>query len=155
VLTADRYSHLFQRGDDGAKLAAAENCCWHKPVVVMRRYFGSTDWRVNITVLLIMLFFTAPLFLVAYRLGVYVRDHYYLPRIAERALKNEVDRADRKRAVGQQWGSANCGENFERALYEDQWLVKELTESEQAAQEALSQIRAARLRSCRDLGYRD
>ena len=96
-----------------------------------------------------------PLFLVAYELGVYVRDHYYLPRITEQALKNERDRAVRKREVGQQWGSANCGENFERALHEDQRLVKELTESEQAAQEALSQIRDARLRSCRDLGYRD
>jgi hypothetical protein len=119
----------------------------------MPRYFGSTDWRVNITVFLIILFFTAPLFLVAYKLGVYVRDHYYLPRITEQVL--ERDRAERKREIGQQWGSANCGENFERALHEDQWLVKELTESEQAAQEALSQIRAARLRSCRDLGYRD
>jgi hypothetical protein len=121
----------------------------------MRRYFVSTDWRANITVLLIILFFAAPLFLVAHRLGVYVRDHYYLPRIAEQALKKKMDRADRKRGFGQQWGSANCGENFERALHEDQWLVKELTESEQAAQEALSQIRDARLRSCRDLGYGD
>jgi hypothetical protein len=121
----------------------------------MRRYFGSTDWRVNMTVFLIILFFAAPLFLVAYRLGVYVRDHYYLPRIAEQALKKERDRADRKREVGQQWGSANCGDNFESALHQDQWLVKELTVSEQAAQEVLSQIRAARLRSCRDLGYGD
>jgi hypothetical protein len=121
----------------------------------MRRYFGSTDWRVNMTVFLIILFFTAPLFLVAYKFGVYVRDYYYLPRITEQALKKERDRADRKRGVGEQWGSANCGENFERALHEDQRLVKELTESEQAAQEALSQIRDARLRSCRDLGYRD
>ena len=119
----------------------------------MRRYFVSTDWRANITVLLIILFFTAPLFLVAYKLGVYVRDHYYLPRIAEQALKKEMDRAERKHGFGQQWGSANCGENFERALHEDQGLVKELTESEEAAQEALSQIRAARLRVCRDLGY--
>jgi hypothetical protein len=119
----------------------------------MRRYFVSTDWRANITVLLIILFFTSALFLVAYKLGVYVRDHYYLPRITEQALKNERDRAERKREVGRQWGSANCGESFERALHEDQWLVKELTESEQAAQEALSQIRAARLRACRDLGY--
>ncbi len=130
-----------------------KSCCWHESVVVMRRYFVSTDWRANITVLLIILFFTAPLFLVAYRLGVYVRDHYYLPRIAEQALKKEMDRAERKRGFGQQWGSANCGENFERALHEDQGLVKELTESEEAAQEALSQIRAARLRVCRDLGY--
>jgi hypothetical protein len=121
----------------------------------MPRYFGSTDWRVNMTVFLIILFFTAPLFLVAYKFGVYVRDYYYLPRITEQALKKERDRADRKRGVGEQWGSANCGENFERALREDQRLVKELTESEQAAQEALSQIRDARLRSCRDLGYRD
>ena len=119
----------------------------------MPRYFGSTDWRVNMTVFLIILFFTAPLFLVAYKFGVYVRDYYYLPRITEQALKKERDRADRKRGVGEQWGSANCGENFERALHEDQRLVKELTESEQAAQEALSQIRAARLRACRDLGY--
>ncbi len=119
----------------------------------MPRYFGSTDWRVNITIFLIILFFTAPLFLVAYKLGVYARDHHYLPRSAERALKKEMDRADRKREFGGQWGSANCGENFERALHEDQWLVKELTESEQAAQEALSQIRDARLRSCRDMGY--
>jgi hypothetical protein len=109
--------------------------------------------RANITVLLIILFFTVPLFLVAYKLGVYVRDHYYLPRITEQACKKERDRAERKREVGRQWGSENCGENFERALHEDQWLVKELTESEQAAQEALSQIRAARLRACRDLGY--
>jgi hypothetical protein len=121
----------------------------------MRRYFVSADWRANITVLLIILFFTAPLFLVAYKLGVHVRDHYYLPRIAEQALKKERDRAERKREVGQQWGSANCGENFESALHENQRLVKELTESEQAALEALSQIRAARLRSCCDLGYRD
>jgi hypothetical protein len=34
-------------------------------------------------------------------------------------------------------------------------VLKELAESEQAAQDALSQIRAARLRSCRDLGYSD
>jgi hypothetical protein len=122
-------------------------------LIVMRRYFASTDWRANITVLLIILFFTAPLFLGAYRLGVYVRDHYYLPRIAEQALKKEMDRAERKRGFGQQWGSANCGENFERALHEDQGLVKELTESEEAAREALSQIRAARLRACRELGY--
>jgi hypothetical protein len=119
----------------------------------MRTYFGSTDWRVNMTVLLIILFFTTPLFLVAYQLGVYVRDNHYLSRITEQALKKERDLAERKRAVGQQWGSANCGENFEQALHEDQRLVKELTESEPAAQEALSQIRAARLRSCRDLGY--
>ena len=71
----------------------------------MRRYFVSTDWRANITVLLIILFFTAPLFLVAYRLGVYVRDHYYLPRIAEQALKKEMDRAERKHGFGQQWGA--------------------------------------------------
>jgi hypothetical protein len=119
----------------------------------MRRYFGSTDWRVNMTIMLIILFFMAPLFLVANKLGVYVRDHYYLPRITEQALKKERDRAERKREVGRQWGSANCGENFERALHEDQWLVKELTESEPAAQDALSQIRDARRRSCRDLGY--
>ena len=130
-----------------------KSCCWHESVVVMRRYFVSTDWRANITVLLIILFFTAALFLGAYRLGVYVRDHYYLPRIAEQALKKEMDRAERKRGFGKQWGITNCGENFERALHEDQGLVKELTESEEAAQEALSQIRAARLRSCRDLGY--
>ena len=131
-----------------------KSCYWRKSVVVMmRRYFVSTDWRANITVLLTSLFFTAPLFLVAYKLGVYVRDHYYLPRITEQTLKKEGDRAERKRDVGQQWGSANCGENFERRLYEDQWLIKELTESEEAAQEALSQIRAARLRTCRDLGY--
>src|SRR5262249_17235420 len=132
-----------------------KSCCWRKSVVVMRRYFGSTDWRVNMTVLLIILFFTAPLFLLAYQLCVYVRDHHYLPRITEQALNEERDRTERKRAVGQQWGSANCGENFERALHEDQWLVKELSESGPAAQEALSQIRDARLRSCRDLGYQD
>jgi len=120
----------------------------------MRRYFVSTDWRASMTIFLIILFFVPPLFLVAYRLGVHVRDHYDLPRITEQVPK-KGDRANRKRAFGQQWGSANCGENFERALHEDQWLVKELTESEQAAQEALSQIRAARLRSCRDLGYSD
>ena len=132
-----------------------KSCCWHESVVVMRRYFVSTDWRANITVLLIILFFTAPLFLVAYQLGVYVRDHHYLPRITEQALKKERDRAERKREVGQQWGSANCGENFESALHEDQWVVKELTESGEAAQEALSQIRATRLRTCRELGYGD
>ena len=119
----------------------------------MRRYFVLTDWRANITILLIILFFTAPLFLVAYKGGVYVRDHFYLARITEQALQKEKERAEKKREVGQQWGSANCGENFERALHEDQWVVRELTESEQAAQEALSQIRAARLRVCRDLGY--
>jgi hypothetical protein len=121
----------------------------------MRGYFGSTDWRVNMTIMLIILFFTAPLFFVAYQLGLYVRDQHYLPRITGQALKEERDRAERKRAVSQEWGNANCGENFERALHEDRWLLKELTESEPAAQEALSQIRAARLRSCRDLGYRD
>ena len=121
--------------------------------MLMRTDFVSTDWRANMTVLLIILFFMVPLFLVAYKLGVYVRDYYYLPRITEQALKKERDRAERKREVGQQWGSANCGENFERALNEDQWLVKELTELEEAAQEALSKIRDARLRSCRDLGY--
>src|SRR6266550_3694667 len=121
----------------------------------MPRYFGSTDWRVNMTVFLIILFFTAPLFLVAYKFGVYVRDYYYLPRITEQALKKERDQAERKREVGQQWGSANCGENFESALQKDEGLIKELTESEEATQRALSQIRAARLRSCRDLGYRD
>jgi hypothetical protein len=148
-MKADIYGHLFPTGDDGAELAAA----WHESDVVMRRYFASTDWRADITVLLIILFFTAPLFLGAYRLGVYVRDHYYLPRIAEQALKKEMDRAERKRGLGQQWGSANCGENFERALHEDQGLVKELTESEGAAWDALSQIRVARLRACRELGY--
>jgi len=101
------------------------------------------------TVLLIALFFTVPLFLVAYKLGVHVRDHYYLPRITEQTLKKKGDLAARKREVSQQWGSANCGENFESALQQDQWMAKELTE------EALSQIRAARLRTCRDLGYRD
>jgi len=148
-MKADIYGHLFPTGDDGAELPAA----WHESDVVMRRYLISTDWRANITVLLIILFFTAPLFLGACRLGVYVRDHYYLPRIAEQALKKETDRAERKRGFGQRWGSTNCGENFERALHEDQGLVKELTESEEAAQEALSQIRAARLRACRELGY--
>ena len=70
-------------------------------------------------------------------------------------LKKERDRAERKREFGQEWGSANCGENFEHALHEDRGLLKELAESEQTAQETLSQIRAARLRSCRDLGYGD
>src|SRR5260370_5793165 len=84
-----------------------KSCYLHDAVVVMSRYFVSTDWSANITVLLIILFFTAPLFLVAYRLGVYVRDHYYLPRIAEQALKKEMDRAERKRGLGQQWGRAN------------------------------------------------
>jgi len=121
----------------------------------MRRYFVSTDWRAHMTVFLIILFFIPPLFLVAYKLGVHVHDHYYLPRITEQALKKMGAQAERKREVGQQWGSANCGENFESALHEDQWLVKKLTESEEAAQEALSQIRAARLRTCRDLGYSD
>src|SRR5262245_7915192 len=116
----------------------------------MRRYFVSTEWRAHITVFLIILFFVPPLFLVAYKLGVHVRDHYSysLPRITEQA--------ESKGDPGQQWRSANCGENFESALHEDQWwLVKELPESEEAAQEAFSQIRAARLRTCRDLGYRD
>ena len=119
----------------------------------MRR-FVSTDWRAYMTVLLIILFFTAPLFFGAYKLGVHVRDHYSLPRTAERAFKNG-DRPARKRAFGQEWGSANCGEHFERALHEDKWLLKELTESDEAAQEAFGQIRAARLRSCRELGYPD
>ena len=126
--------------------------CWRKSVVVM---IVSTDWRAGMTVLLIILFFVVPLFLFAYKLGVHVHEHYNLPHTAERALKKEVDRTDRKRSFGQEWGSANCGENFERALHDYQWVVKELTESEQAAQESLSQIRAARLRSCRDLGYHD
>ena len=120
----------------------------------MCRYFVSTDWRASMTIFLIVLFFMPPLFLVAHRLGVHVRDHYDLPRRAEQA-SNKRDRADRKSAFGQEWGKANCGENFDRALYEDKWLLKELIESEQAEQEALSQIRAARLRSCRDLGYSD
>ena len=115
----------------------------------MVRYFVSTDWRVPMTALLIALFFAVPLFLVAYKLGVHVRDDYYLPRITEQTLKKRGDLAARKREVGQRWGSANCGENFESALQEDQWMAKELTE------EALSQIRAARLRTCRELGYRD
>jgi hypothetical protein len=132
-----------------------KSCCWRKSVVVMGRYFVSTDWRVPMTILLIILFFTVPLFVVAYKLGVHVHDHYYLPRITEQTFKKEGARVERKREVGQQWGSANCGENFESALHEDQWLVKELTESEEAAQEALSQIRAARLRTCRQLGYGD
>src|SRR5262245_23118699 len=118
----------------------------------MRGSFGSTDWRVSMTLLLIILFFATPLFLVAYQLGVHVRDHHYVPRITEDALREERNRAERKREV--QWGAANCGENFEHALNEDQWwLIKELPESEEAAQKALSQIRAARLRSCHDLGY--
>ena len=121
----------------------------------MRAYFRSTDWRVNMTVLLIILFFVPPLFLVAYQLGVYVRDHHYPPRTSEQTLEKRGGRAERKHEVGQQWGNANCGENFESALHEHRSLLKELAESEQAAQEALSQIRAARLRSCRDLGYRD
>jgi hypothetical protein len=112
----------------------------------MVRYFVSTDWRVPMTALLIALFFAVPLFLVAYKLGVHVRDDYYLPRITEQTLKK---RGTWERVVGQQWGSANCGENFESTLQEDQWMAKELTE------EALSQIRAARLRTCRELGYRD
>ena len=120
----------------------------------MRRYFVSTDWRVSMTVLLIILFFAAPLFLVAYQLGTYVRGYHYLPQMSEQARREDRDRAERKREVGQQLGSANCGENFESALQEDQWwLVKELPESAEAAQDALSQIRDARLRSCRDLGY--
>ena len=100
------------------------------------------------TVLLIALFFTV-VFLVAYKLGVQARDHYYLPRVTEQTFKTKGDLAARKREVSQQWGSANCGENFESALQEDQWMAKELTE------EALSQIRAARLRTCHELGYRD
>src|SRR6516162_7104672 len=48
--------------------------CGHKWVVVMVRYFVSTDWRVPMTALLIALFYTVPLFLVAYKLGVHVRD---------------------------------------------------------------------------------
>jgi hypothetical protein len=133
-----------------------KSSCWPKSVVVMRtRYFGSTDWRVDMTVFLIILFFAAPLFLVAYQLGVYVRDHHYPPRISKQALKKEGNRAQRKHAVGQQWGTENCGENFESALHEDQWLLKELAESNQAAQEMVSQIRAARLRSCHELGHGD
>jgi hypothetical protein len=121
----------------------------------MRRYFGSTDWRVNMTALLIILFFVPPLFVVAYQFGVYVRDYHYLPQMSEQAHRKDRDRAERKREVGQQWGSANCGENFESALHEDRSLLKELAESDQEAQETLSQIRAARLRSCRELGYSD
>jgi hypothetical protein len=83
----------------------------------MRRYFGSTDWRVDMTFLLIILFFTAPLFLVAYQLGVYVRDYHYVPRTTEHPLKKESDRAERKREFGQEWGAANCDENFEHALH--------------------------------------
>jgi len=125
----------------------------------MARYFVSTDWRVPMTALLIALFFTVPLFLVAYKLGLHVRDDYYLPRITEQTLKkrgdakNPPERSSPRQdysQVGQQWGSANCGENFESGLQEDQWILpKELTE------EALSQIRADRLRTCRELGYRD
>src|SRR5215831_6771837 len=101
----------------------------------MRRYFVSTEWRAHMTVFLIILFFVPPLFLVAYKLGEHVRDHYF------------TEQAESKGDPGQQLGSANCGENFETALHQDQWwLVKELPESEEAAQEALSQIRAARLR---------
>jgi hypothetical protein len=121
----------------------------------MRRYFGSTDWRVNVTALLIILFFVPPLFLVAYQSGVYVRDYHYFPQMSEQTRRKDRDRAERKREVGQRWGSANCGENFESALHEDRSLLKELAESDQAAQETLSQIRAARLRSCRELGYFD
>jgi hypothetical protein len=133
--------------------------CGRKRVVVMARYFVSTDWRVPMTALLIALFFTVPLFLVAYKLGLHVRDDYYLPRITEQTLKkrgdakNPPERSSPRQdysQVGQQWGSANCGENFESGLQEDQWILpKELTE------EALSQIRADRLRTCRELGYRD
>jgi len=119
----------------------------------MRRDFVSTDWRVPLTVFLIILFFVPLLFLLAYKLGEHIRDNYYLPSITEQAPKETG--AERKREIGQEWGSANCGENFETAVREDQWwLVKELPESEEAAQEALSQIRAARLRTCHDLGYR-
>src|SRR5207253_8915139 len=100
----------------------------------MRRYFVSTDWRANITVLLIILVFTGALFLVAYKLGVYVRDHYYLPRITEQALKNERVRTDRKPEVGQQWGVANCGEKFERTTHEDEELVRDQSGQEEAAQ---------------------
>ena len=108
------------------------------------------------TVFLMILFFMPPLFLVAYQLGVYVRDYHYLPRSTEQALKEEKERTERKREVPQQRGSENCGANFESALHQDQWwLIKELPESEEAAQEAFSQIRAARLRSCRELGYSD
>ena len=70
----------------------------------MRGYFVLTDWRAHMTVLLIILFIMIPLFLFAYKLGVHVRDHYDLPRIAERPLKKEADRADRKRGIGQEWG---------------------------------------------------
>src|SRR5262249_12049293 len=123
----------------------------------MLRYFVSTEWRAHMTVFLIILFFVPPLFLVAYKLGVHVRDHYSysLPRITEQA-ESKNEQAESKNDPGQGWRSALCGENFESALREDQWwLVKELPESEEAAQEAFSQIRAARLRGCRDLGYRD
>ena len=68
----------------------------------MRGSFGSTDWRVSMTVLLIILFFAVPLFLVAYQLGVYVRDHHYVPRNTEDALREERNRAETKREV--QWG---------------------------------------------------
>src|SRR5262245_8034798 len=121
----------------------------------MCRYFVSTDWRAPVTIFLIILFFVPLLFLLAYKLGAHIRDNYYLPSITEQAPKETGAPAERKREIGQQLGSANCGENCETALHEDQWwLVKELPQSEEAAQEALSQIRAARLRTCHDLGYR-
>jgi hypothetical protein len=98
------------------------------------------------TILLIILFFTVPLFLVAYKLGVHVRDHYYLPRITEQTFKKEGARVERKREVGQQWGSANCGENFESALHEDQWLVKELGGIEPNSRRPAPHLPSARLR---------
>src|SRR5262249_22923815 len=121
----------------------------------MGRDFFFTDWGAQMTVFFIIFFFLPPFFLFFFKMGVPVPTHYFFPRITEQALKKMGAQAERKREVGQQWGSANCGENFESALHEDQWLVKKLTESEEAAQEALSQIRAARLRTCRDLGYSD
>ena len=103
----------------------------------------SSEWRAHMTVFLIILFFVPPLFLLAYKLGEHVRDLYF------------TEQTESKGDPGPQLESANCGENFETALQQDQWwLVKQLPESEEEAQEALSQIRAARLHTCHDLGYR-
>ena len=79
----------------------------------MVRYFVSTDWRVPMTALLIALFFAVPLFLVAYKLGVHVRDDYYLPRITEQTLK--------KRGPGSEWlvnsGGAQIAAKISRAPF--------------------------------------
>jgi hypothetical protein len=76
-----------------------KSCCWRKSVVAMRRYFGSTDWRTNITVFLIILFFIPPLFLVAYKLGV-VRSFCRLRARYTKRHRTSIKRPPTKRKIG-------------------------------------------------------